>query len=103
MPYIAESIKLPPEYDRRRKLTDEQKDEIQHKYSTKLYSLRSLAEEYKVSKKSILLIVNPVSKAKNDARIKEHWRDYVPSKEKSAAIKREHRHYKHQLHKEGKI
>ena len=32
MPFKAEKIKLPPELDRRRKLTDEQKDEIKHKY-----------------------------------------------------------------------
>lgn len=103
MPYIAESIKLPPKYDRRRKLSEEQKDTIRHKYSTGMYSLRTLAEEYHVSKKSILLIVNPESKRKNDECIKEHWRDYVPSKEEHACIMREHRHYKHNLRKEGKI
>ena len=103
MPYKSESIRLPPEYDRRRKLNDEQKDEIRHKYSTGLYSLKSLAVEYNVSKKLILLIVNPDSKAKNDARIKEHWRDYVPSTEESNAIMREHRQYKQELYKQGKI
>ena len=43
MPFKSEKIKLPQEYDRRRKLTDEQKDEIKHKYSTGLYSLNNLA------------------------------------------------------------
>lgn len=95
MPYKAEKMKLPPELDRRRKLSDEQKDEIRHKYSTGFYSLNGLAKEYNVSKKTVLLIVNPESKRKNDERIKEHWRDYAPTKEQRNAIMREHRAYKH--------
>lgn len=100
MPYKAEKKRLPPELDRRRKLSDEQKDEIVHKYSTGLYSLNGLAKEYNVSKKTVLLIVNPESKRKNDNRIKDHWRDYVPSKEERNAIMREHRAYKHKVLKE---
>ena len=97
MPYKVEKQKLPPELDRRRKLSDVQKDEIKHKYSTGLYSLNGLAKEYGVSKKTVLLIVNPESKRKNDERIKAHWRDYVPSKEERNAIMREHRAYKHKV------
>lgn len=100
MPYKAEKKRLPPELDRRRKSSDEQKDEIVHKYSTGLYSLNGLAKEYNVSKKTVLLIVNPESKRKNDNRIKDHWRDYVPSKEERNAIMREHRAYKHKVLKE---
>ena len=103
MPYKSEKIKLPQEYDRRRKLTDEQKDEIKHKYSTGLYSLNNLATEYKVSKKTILLIVNPESKRKNDERIKDHWKDYQPTTEERNKIMNEHRRYKQKLHKDGKI
>lgn len=76
MPMKSEKIKLPQEYDRRRKLTDEQKAEIKSKYETGFYSLKGLSIEYGVSKKTILLIVNPESKRKNDERIKNHWRDY---------------------------
>ena len=97
MPYKTESKQLPPELDRRRKLSNEQKDEIVHKYATGLYSLNGLAKEYSVSKKTVLLIVNPESKRKNDERIKDHWRDYVPSKEERNAIMREHRAYKHKI------
>ena len=102
MPYKTEKMKLPPELDRRRKISDEQKEEIKHKYATGLYSLNGLAKEYGVSKKSILLIVNPNSKRKNDARIKEHWRDYRPNKEERNAIMREHRAYKNRVLKENK-
>ena len=103
MPFKSEKIKLPQEYDRRRKLTDEQKDEIKHKYSTGLYSLNNLTTEYKVSKKTILLIVNPESKRKNDERIKDHWKDYQPTTEERNKIMNEHRQYKQKLHKDGKI
>lgn len=103
MPYKSENIKLPQEYDRRRKLMDEQKEVIKHKYSTGLYSLNNLAKEYKVCKKTILLIVNPESKRKSDERIKEHWRDYQPTKEERNKIMNEHRQYKQKLHREGKI
>ena len=103
MPYIAEKIKLSEQYDRRRKLTEVQKQEIKNKYSTGLYSLNALAKEYSVSKKSILLIVNPESKRKNDQRIKDHWKDYQESKDERAETMREHRHYKNELYKSGKI
>lgn len=103
MPYISEKIRLPEQYDRRRKLTETQKKEIKTKYETGFYSLNSLANEYSVSKKTILLIVNPESKRKNDQRIKDHWKDYQETKEERAETIRKHRHYKNELYKSGKI
>lgn len=103
MPYKAEKIKLPEQYDRRRRLTEIQKCEIKSKYETGSYSLNGLAKEYSVSKKTILLIVNPESKRKNDQRIKDHWKDYQETKEERAKTVREHRHYKNELYKSGKI
>ena len=101
--FEAKKMKIPPEYDRRRKLSDEDKEVIKHKYATGLYSQRSLAREYGVDKKAIGLIVNPETKRKNDERIKAHWRDYTPTKEERAAQHREHRAYKYMLYKEGKL
>ena len=103
MPYKAEKIKLPEQFDRRRKLTDEQKQEIVNKYSTGFYSMNDLAKEYSVSKKTILLTVNPKSKQKSDQRIKDHWREYQRTGEERAKVIKEHRHYKHNLYKDGKI
>lgn len=103
MPYKSEKIKLPEQYDRRRKLTEFQKCEIKKKYETGFYSLNSLAKEYSVSKKTILLIVNPESKLKNDQRIKNHWKDYQETKEERAKTVRDHRRYKQELYKSGKI
>lgn len=103
MPAIVDKITVGSEFDRRRKLTDEQRDEIRHKYATGDYSYNSLAKEYNVSKKLVMLIVNPESKRKNDERIKAHWKDYIGTKEERTKVAREHRAYKKQLLDEGKI
>ena len=103
MPFKSEKIKLPEKYDRRRKLTSDQKDEIRQKYESGFGSLQSLANEYGVSKKTILLIVNPKSKEKNDKRIKDHWREYQASKDERNKIVRDHRQYKQELYMSGKI
>lgn len=103
MPSIVDKYKLPQKYDRRRKLSEEQKDEIRHKYETGLYSLRILAAEYKVSKKLILVTVNPESAQKSKDRMKEHWRDYRMTKEQAAAYRRNLRSYKKELMTAGKL
>lgn len=98
MPYKSEKIKLPPEKDRRRKLTDDQKEQIKSIYAEGSVGTRSLAKQFGVSRKTIQLIVNPEIKRKQDERIKEHWKDYRPTKEERAAIMREHRKYKQRLY-----
>lgn len=101
MPYKSEKIRLPEALDRRRRLSDADKAEILRRYKAGGCSLQSLATEYGCSKKSVLLIVNPESKARNDQRIKKHWRDYVPGKDERNKISREHRAYKHGLMVQG--
>lgn len=103
MPRKSDKIKLSPEQDRRRKLTDEQKEEILHRYKIGDGSQRSLAREYGVSRALIQIIVNPNIREAKRQRIKEHWRDYRPCKEEWAKIMKEHRQYKHNLYKEGKL
>lgn len=102
MPYKSERIPLSQEQDRRRKLTDSQKDLIRQEYKTGHHSLNSLARKYNVSKKTILLIVNPESKAKNDERIKNHWRDYYNTEEHNKAM-RDTRKYKYSLYTKGEL
>lgn len=101
MPYKSEKIRLPESLDRRRRLSDADKAEILRRYKAGGCSLQSLATEYGCSKKSVLLVVNPESKAKSDKRIREHWRDYVPGKNERNKIAREHRAYKHGLMVQG--
>lgn len=98
MPYKSEKIKLPPEKDRRRKLTDDQKEQIKSIYAEGSIGTRALAKQFGVSRKTIQLIVNPEIKRKQDERIKKRWKDYRPTKEERAAIMREHRKYKQQLY-----
>ena len=51
MPYKSEKISISgTEYDRRQKLTPEQRAEIYHRYHTEDVSQRQLAREYGVSR-----------------------------------------------------
>ena len=93
MPYTHEvnHIKLVGLQDRRRKLTDAQKTEIV-RLRDEGWSLMKLAKEFEVSKTSILLIVNPESKAKNDKYTKDHWREFQQTREEhNEAVKKTRR------------
>lgn len=103
MPYKSEKIKLNPSQDRRRKLTEEQKEEIRRIYKTGVCGMRPLAKQFGVSRSLIQVIVNPnIAEAKRQ-RMKEHWRDYRPSKEKWAETIKEHRRYKQALYVKGEL
>ena len=84
MPYKSEKLKLPPTKDRRRKLTDEQKEEMRLIYADGKIGMRPLAQQFGVSRSLIQTIVNPARAEAIKQRIKEHWRDYRPSKEEWA-------------------
>jgi DNA invertase Pin-like site-specific DNA recombinase len=103
VPYKSEKIKLSPTQDRRRKLTDEQKEEIKKIYAEGIVGQRPLAKQFGVSRSLIQVIVNPEIAEKKKRRIKEHWRDYRPSKEEWAETIREHRHYKQELYLKGEL
>lgn len=103
MPYKSEKLKIQGTMlDRRRKLTEEQKEEIRKKYSDGCVGQRPLAKEYGVSRKLIQIIVNPNIEAKNKQRIKEHWKDYADKQAHTKAI-RETRRYKQELYLKGEI
>ena len=103
MPYKIEKIKLKELQDRRRRLTDKQREEIKELYASGLYSLNDLAKKFNVSKKTILLIVNKDSAEKARQYRKEHWKEWHRTgREHSEAIKKT-RQYKHKLYTEGKL
>lgn len=103
MPYKSQKIKLKGLQDRRKKLTDEQREEIKSLYGTGCYSLNGLAKRFEVSKKTVLLIVNEES-AENAKRYrKEHWREWQRTGEEWNEVVRNHRKYKNELYKEGKL
>lgn len=105
MPYKAEKIKLPREYDRRIKLTEEQKDEIRHKYETGFYSQRQLAAEYNVSRRLITFVLDDSKRQRCAELFKERRKDgrYTPSKQERNKTSREYRKYKAELYKQGKL
>jgi DNA invertase Pin-like site-specific DNA recombinase len=103
MPYKSEKLKLPPTKDRRRKLTDEQKEEIRLIYAEGKVGMRPLAKKFGVSRSLIQIIVNPDIAERKRQYVKDHWRDYRPSKEEWAETMKEHRHYKHELYLKGEL
>lgn len=105
MPFKAEKACLAgTDYDRRKKLTPEQRDEIIKLYPT-VQSQRKLAAMFGVSRRLITFILDPEKAEENRKRLKERKDEghYKPSKEKWAAVMREHRQYKNNLYKCGRI
>lgn len=103
MPYKAEKMKLKGLQDRRKKLTDEQREEIKELYGTGLYSLNGLAKQFNVSKKTILLIVNEESAERAKQYRKEHWHEWKGTKEEHREAIKNTRRYKNELYKNGKL
>lgn len=103
MPYKSEKIKLSGLQDRRKRLTDKQRQEIKELYGTGHYSLNDLAKKFNVSKKTILLIVNKDSAEKAKQYRKEHWKDWQRVGEEHNQAIRNTRKYKQKLYKEGKL
>ena len=103
MPYKSEKIKLKGLQDRRKRLTDEQRNEIKKLYETGFYSLNDLAKKFNVSKKTILLIVNSDSAERAKQYRKDHWKDWQRhGKEHNEAINNT-RKYKQRLYKNGEL
>lgn len=103
MPYISEKIRLQGLQDRRRKLTDGQKEKIKELYATNIWSLSKLGAAFGVSKKTVLLLVNPNSAEKAKEYRKENWKEFQPTKEQHTKAIREHRRYKQSLYLSGQL
>ena len=103
MPYKAEKIKLSETQDRRRKLTEKQKEEIKAIYATGVCGTRPLAKQFGVSRSTIQIIVNPAIKQRRHDYVANNWRKYRGTKEEWAKTQREHRHYKNELYLKGEL
>lgn len=103
MPYKSEKLKLNETQDRRRKLTDEQKEAIKRIYAEGKCGTRPLAKQFGVSRSLIQVIVNPEIAERKKQYTKKHWRDYRPSKEDWAETIRKHRRYKQELYLNGEL
>lgn len=106
MPYKSEKIRIAgTKHDRRRKLTEVQKDYIRWLRKEEKLSQRQLAAMFGVSRRLITFILDPDKEKNNKARLKESKAKgkYKYTKENWAATMREHRHYKQQLYCDGEI
>ena len=103
MPYKSEKIKIEgTKYDRRTKLTKEEKKEI---YENALgLSQRALASKYGVSRRTIQFILDPEKLKENLKRRKERGgsKKYY-NKEEWAETMKDHRKHKQSLYKKGLI
>ena len=106
MPYKSEKINISgTSYDRRRKLTEDQKEYIRWLHEEEKMSQRKLASMFEVSRRLITLVISPEKEARNRELFRQRKKsgNYKPSKEQWAETMREHRHYKQQLYIEGKL
>ena len=103
MPYKSTKLKLSEKQDRRRKLTDAQKEEIKRIYAEGNLGQRPIAKMFGVSRSTIQVIVNPSIAQRHHDRAAQHWRDYRPSNEEWAKTMREHRKYKQELYLKGEL
>lgn len=106
MPYKSEKIKIEgTQYDRRRKLTEDQKAYIRWLREEEGLSQRKLAAMFGVSRRLITYIIDPEKEKRSKERGKQLRKEgrYKYTKEQWAEVMKEHRHYKEQLHKDGII
>ena len=91
-------------YDRRIKLSDDDKEEIVALYKLGATSYNKLAREFGVSKRTIYWIVNPEKLEENKRlRAERGGSKYYYDKETQRKAMRDHRDYKRSLLEEGKI
>ena len=105
-PYLkAQTIRLGETQDRRRVLTDEQKQEMRELYAKGELGTRLLARRFGCSRSLVQLTVNENRAKYVRDRMKAHWRDYARKygKEYHAASMRKTRNYKYKLYKEGQL
>jgi len=102
MPYKCEKLSIPKEYDRRRKLSDEDRAKIQELYGK--VSQRKLAKMFNVSRRLIQFIGDP-NKKKRDLELRElrGGSKIYYQKEKHTKAIREHRQYKQELYLKGEL
>lgn len=104
MPYKSEKIKIEgTRLDRRRKLSEEQKDEIRELFAIGV-SQTKLAKRYEVDRRLISFIVHPASHEENLLRREERGGSKIYyEKEKHKNYVKKHRRYKQALKLKGKI
>lgn len=99
----VDTIKLPEEYDRRRKLSNRDYEKIRKMYATGNWSYRALGREFGVDKNTIAKIVDERVSQYIKEQAKKNWRKYQQTVKEHSEATRKTREYKRNLLKEGKI
>ena len=105
MPYKFETdkMKIPKEYDRRRKLSEEDKEEIRKQYRV-VKSQRKLAKAWNVSRRLITFILDPEKERQNKHRYKERGGSKVYyDRERHTKAMKIHRKRKRELYLKNKL
>lgn len=100
-----QKFRVGKQFDRRRKLTDEQKEEIKRIYATKEYSQKRLAIKFGVSESTIYRIVTPNAELRRKDSNRKYWAEHKNnrSSEKNNEGFKRHLQYKRSLIENGKI
>src|SRR5690606_41899332 len=105
MPYKFETEKLSinnPKYDKRIKLTDEDRESIRKEYATGKISQRGLAKKYNVSRRLIQFVLDPDKEKVAKQQFKERRKDgRYYNKDKHKEYMRRHRKHKKELYDKG--
>lgn len=99
--YDIDKIKLPPKYDRRRKLMDKDYEDIKKMYADG-FTQGEIARKYNVCKSTIERVLNPNIKVYRRKYNSEHWRDFY-NQEDYYKRKKERKLYKRDLYRKGLI
>jgi DNA-binding XRE family transcriptional regulator len=105
MPYLSEKIKIEnTQFDRRIKLTSDDKELIKWLREEEGISYQKLANQFNVSKRTIIFICKPetLEACKKKRAERGGWKQYY-NKEESTEVQKEHRNYKQKLFLENKI
>lgn len=105
MPRKSDKIKIAnSEFDRRIKLTNDDKELIRWLREEEQISYQKLADRFNVSKRSIIFICKPetLEKNKKSRENRGGWKVYYDKEKNTESIK-EHRNYKRDLYLKNKI
>lgn len=85
--------------DRRIKLTDDKRESIRQEYALGDISQSELARKYRVSRRLITFVLDPIKYEISKQQFKERRKDgrYAPTADERTELMREHREYKRKL------
>lgn len=89
--------------DRRRRLTDEQREQIKAIYASGVCGKQKIAKQFGVSKATIRAVVDPTFAEKRKQYTKDNWKKYQTYGAEHNKTIRNTRKYKQQLYLQGII